>query len=144
MTQSKSDRMDISRQDFTRVWGEHNVEAINDIYSTDFRGHGFPLFQTLSREQYRRTVEYFQTMFPDCWIELKDMNADEDFVYASWKFHGTHKNSIAGIPASQARIQFSGSGRHRHRNGKVVEAWLDVEWISILRQIGQEYLPYSE
>ncbi|SFR64953.1 ester cyclase [Halogeometricum limi] len=140
MRESKEGRMAISRQDFTRVWEQRDVEAVRDIYAADFCGHGFPVPKTIGRAQYRRVVELFQTAFPDCEIELEEMYADDEFVYASWQFNGTHTGTVAGIPPSGADVSFSGHGRHRHERGEVVEVWLDAEWASILRQIGRGYL----
>lgn len=139
MTCPKRDRMTISRQDFTRVWGEHDVDAIADIYAPDFRGHGFPAGRPFTRAQYRRTVELFMRLFPDCWVDLESMHADSEFVYATWRFYGTPTGSVAGDRGGESVLSFAGTGRHRHREGKVVEVWLDVEWSSILPQLGRTY-----
>jgi predicted ester cyclase len=139
MTSPERDRMAISRQDFTRVWGQQDVDAIDDIYAPDFRGHGFPVGRTFTRAQYRRTVELFQRVFPDCWIDLESMHADSEFVYASWRFYGTPAGVVASDQGGESALSFAGTGRHRHREGKVVEVWLDVEWSSIAPKLGRTY-----
>lgn len=139
MSSSEAERMQISRQDFTRVWGQRDLNAIPDIYSPEFRGHGFPGNQTLTREQYRQTVGLFQTVFPDCRIRLEEMDADSEFVYASWEFRGTPLLSGGGPGAEERTVSFRGFGRHRHSEGKVVEVWIDTEWASVVRQLGRTY-----
>lgn len=129
--------MQISQQDFTRVWKQRDMDAVRDIYSFDFRGHGFPGNRTVTRSQYRRTVEMFQRVFPDCRIELEEMHADGEFVYASWVFHGTPAMPGSGLDGSP--ISFRGTGRHRHRGGKVVEVWVDTDWLSVAKQVGKTY-----
>lgn len=137
MVPSKRERMQVSQQDFTRVWKQRDMDAIQDIYSLDFRGHGFPGNRTVTRSQYRRTVELFQRMFPDCQIELEEMHADSEFVYASWVFRGTPM--IPGFGSSGSPVSFRGTGRHRHRGGKVVEVWIETNWLSVARQVGKTY-----
>lgn len=132
-------RMAVSERDFAEVWGERDLAAVEDIYTADFRGHGYPVVGTVSREQYRRLVSVFQHVFPDCRIELLSMTADAEFVHTEWLFRGTHRGGPSQVPGSGATVSFTGSGRHRHRNGKVAEVWLDVEWSAVLRQIGAGY-----
>jgi steroid delta-isomerase-like uncharacterized protein len=132
-------RMAVSQRDFTEVWADRDLGAVADIYTADFRGHGFPVTESVTRSQYRRLVSVFQHAFPDCRIEMLDLRADDEFVYADWRFQGTHRGGPAGLPGSDATVSFTGSGRHRHRDGKVVEVWLDVDWSELIRQLGAGY-----
>lgn len=133
-------RIATSVRDHTEVWDARDPGAVDDIYTSEFRGHGFPLGVSVDRAQYKSLVEIFQTAFPDCEIQLRAIRADDEYVYTNWEFHGTHSNSVFGIPASGARVAFSGAGKHRHRNERVSEIWVDVEWRSLYRQLLEGYL----
>jgi predicted ester cyclase len=76
-------------------------------------------------------------VFPDCRIELEEMHADDEFVYASWVFSGTP--AIPGLGPNASPVSFRGTGRHRHRGGKVVEVWVDTDWLSVAKQVGRTY-----
>lgn len=133
-------RIAISVRDHTDVWDARDPSAVDDIYARDFRGHGFPFGVTVDRAQYKSLVETFQTAFPDCRIQLREIRADDEYVYTEWEFSGTHTDAVFGIPPSTQRITFSGAGRHRHRNGTVSEVWVDAEWRSLYRQLLEGYL----
>lgn len=132
--------MAISRRDFEEVWGAHDAEAIEDIYAADFRGHGYPFGMTASRGRYKRLVELFHGGFPDCSIEVEEMTADDEFVYAEWTFTGTHEGALGILPPSGSEVTFSGGGRHQHRDGDVSEVWLDVDWTTLYTQILRGYM----
>ncbi|WP_139246794.1 ester cyclase [Halogranum amylolyticum] len=139
MTDDRRRWMEISRQDFVRVWGDRELEAITDIYSPTYRGHGFPLKGTITRAEYWLLVSAFQQVCPDCEVEMVTLTADDSFVYTDWVFRGTHTGSVAGVPPSGARLEFEGSGRHRHENGRVAEAWLSVDWREVFEDVVNGY-----
>ncbi|KAB1198525.1 hypothetical protein GJR99_13760 [Haloferax sp. MBLA0078] len=140
MTQPAAVRKAISRRDFDEVWNDHDLDAIRDIYASDFQGHGFPGGVTLDREQYRRLAGLFIRACPDCTIEPLDLWADDEFVHTQWYFEGTHTEKVGRIPPSNATIRFDGTGRHRHEQGRVVEIWMDVAWSSIGRSLLRGYV----
>ena len=128
-------RIATSVRDHTEVWDDRDPSAVDDIYTADFRGHGFPLGATIDRDRYKSLVRLFQTAFPDCEVRLREIRADDEFVYTRWTFTGTHERPVFGVPPSSTRVRFAGAGRHRHRNGRVSEAWIDAEWRSLYRQL---------
>jgi predicted ester cyclase len=132
--------MAISRQDFTRVWGDQALDAITDIYTPTYRGHGYPVKGTITRSQYRWLVRAFHHAFPDYEMELLELTADETYVYVDWVFRGTHTQSFLGFPASNATVEFTGSGRHQHANGRVSETWLTADWSNLYQTLLSAYL----
>lgn len=139
MNDTRRARMAISRQDFVRVWDNRNLDAIIDIYAPTYRGHGFPVKETITRTEYWWLAYLFQRACPDCEIEMLTLTADESFVYTDWVFHGTHTDSVAGIPPSETTIEFTGSGKHRHEDGQVAEAWLSVDWRDVYEDLVDGY-----
>lgn len=136
---SRADRVAISLRDLTDVWGDRNPAAIDAVYHPEYRGHGFPL-GTVTRSEYRMLVTAFQTAFPDASIALDGIDVDDSFVYLEWTFRGTHSKPLFGLPSSGAEVRFSGTGRHRHRDGRVAEVEMDVSWWRLYAQVARGYL----
>ena len=136
-----ADRMAISRRDFDDVWAQKDLDAIDQIYAEDFVGHGYPLGLTVSRARYKTLVGWFHEAFPDCSIDVTEMTADEDFVYAEWTFTGTHERTLFGMPPSGTDVTFSGGGRHAHSDGRVSEVGQDVDWSDLYGQLLRGYVP---
>ena len=129
-----------SCRDFEEVWEERNPEAIAEIYRADYRGHGFPGVGDLSRREYRRFVEEFLGAFSDVEFTIHRMNSGGQLVYADWSIAATHSGFLFGIPPSGAEVRVGGRGVHRYEEGKVVETWLDFDWLALAAQIARGYV----
>ncbi|UTF52259.1 ester cyclase [Natronosalvus rutilus] len=138
-TDSQSRRIATSLRDVIEVWEDHDLNAINEIYTSDYRGQDFPLQIPVTRTRYRKLASLFITTFPDCSIEVETLTADEDFINFEWIFTGTHTGTVYGTPPSYAAVSFTGKGRHRHENGKVAEVWMDVDWKHLYTQLARGY-----
>lgn len=128
-------RLAVSLRGFEEVWDERDPEAIDRLFAEDFRGHGFPFGLTLTRARHKRFVTAFQRAFPDCEIVAEEVSVDDEFVYTTWRFTGTHTGTVGGLPPSGEEVTFEGQGRHRHRGDRIHEIWVDVDWRDVCRQI---------
>jgi predicted ester cyclase len=53
-----------------------------------------------------------------------------------WAATGTHRNSLMGEPPTGRRIETSGFGSWKFRNGKVVEPWGLIDLPGLREQLG--------
>ena len=130
----------VSRRDFREVWHRGDLDAISEIYRHDYRGNDFPVVGPISREDYRRFAALFRRAFPDVEFTVHELTAEERTVRARWSLAATHSGWLFGLPPSGARVAVEGRGRHRYRDGRVAETWLDFEWGNLLRQVSSGYL----
>jgi predicted ester cyclase len=51
-------------------------------------------------------------------------------------FHGTHEGEFMGIAPTGRQVTFRGLSLNRVVDGKIVEAWVEIDLEDILGQIG--------
>lgn len=126
----RSDLQALSRRDFEEVWGEQELDVIDEIYREDYRGHGFPLVGQISRQGYRSLVAAFFYVFSDIEFTIHRMDTVHQFVYTTWSITATRSNS-----APDVKVTVDGTGLHRYEGRKVAETWLDFDWWDFFAQL---------
>ena len=62
--------------------------------------------------------------------------AEGDMVAGRFVFHGTHEGEFMGIAPTGRQVTFRGLSLNRVVDGKIVEAWVEIDLEDILGQIG--------
>ena len=115
---------------FIQQWAEDVV-----VYSPDspepLRG----------REAVGKNMEDFFTAFPDLKVEVKRILVHGDSTAAEMTFSGTNTGPMAGpqgtIPATNRRIELSGSGFHRYNSqGQILEERRYFDVMGMMMQLG--------
>ena len=75
------------------VWSKGNLSVIDEIFATDFFGHGR---QERRVEGLKQTIARQRTDFPDLQITIEDMIAEGDKVVIRRTIRGTHKGRVSG------------------------------------------------
>ncbi len=76
------------------------------------------------------------TAFPDFHAEVEDMVAEGDKVAIRSVISGTFKGPFAGIPPTSQHTQWSVTAIYRFVDGKVAEAWEDVDMLGAFQRLG--------
>ena len=124
---------------FDEVWNEGREEAIGEMFAEDGVAHG--LSEDVSHpitgpEQFIPFHHTFRGAFPDIKVEIADMIAEGDKVVARCTVRGKHAGDNLGIAASQSPVDFTGIAIVRIRDGKIVEAWNNFDFLRMNRQVG--------
>ena len=130
----------ISLRDFEEVWHDQNPGVVADLYHDDYRGHGFPIVGTVSRSDYQRVARLFLRAFPDIEFHIHRLGTTDGMVETDWTFEATHSGWVGPVPPTGTTISVDGWGRHRYRNDRVAETWLDLDWGDLADQLGRGYL----
>jgi predicted ester cyclase len=80
--------------------------------------------------------DIFATAFPDFRMTIDDIVAEGDRVAIRHTFAGTHNGPFGGIAASGNRATVSGMMMFRCAGGKVAEARLTWDTLSLQQQVG--------
>lgn len=85
----------------------------------------------------------FHAVFPDLHIALDDVIAAGDRIAARWTATGTHREELAGIPATGRSVRWGGIDVYRLDEGMIAEWWRNDDFVGLLLQLGRDPLSAS-
>jgi steroid delta-isomerase-like uncharacterized protein len=127
------------RRWFEEVWNQGRSDAIDEMFAADGVAHGLsddaanPIKGAADFKPFHQT---FRGAFPDIKVTVEDIIAEGDKVAARCSVRGKHTGDHLGVAASNAPVAFTGMAIVRIRDGKIVEAWNNFDFLSLNRQIG--------
>jgi steroid delta-isomerase-like uncharacterized protein len=127
------------RRWFNEVWNQGRADAIDEMFAADGIAHGLsddagnPL---RGPGDFKPFHEAFRGAFPDIEVVVEDTIAEGDLVAARCSVRGKHTGDHLGIAASNAPVQFTGITIARIKDGKIVEAWNNFDFLKMNKQIG--------
>jgi steroid delta-isomerase-like uncharacterized protein len=119
------------------IQNEHNLDAIESIFSSDFIDHmdSFGgLFQGL--EGLKRGYSMVLTAFPDLQTTVHELIAEGDKVVVYKTATGTHCEEYHGVPATGKKIEFTNIYIFRIKDKKIAEYWGLFDEYGVKRQLG--------
>jgi len=81
-------------------------------------------------------IKTWRTAFPDGHMTVDDIIVDGDLVGIRNTWHGTHKESFYGIPASGKEVHVTSVGLDRVTDGQVAEGWGELDMVGMMQQLG--------
>ena len=78
----------------------------------------------------------FREAFPDIEVVVEDQLAEGDLVTTRCSVRGKHTGDSLGFAATQAPVEFTGIAITRIKDGKIVEAWNNFDFMKMYRQVG--------
>lgn len=131
------DNKQIARRTFEEGWGKGNLDMVDEIAAPDMRLHArLPGDFGPGPEGIKKLIRTFRAAFPDLSYTVDFQLAEGDRVLTRWSATGTHRGEFMGIQPTNRRINYDGMSVQRFRNGKIVEAWANVDMLGLLQQIG--------
>jgi steroid delta-isomerase-like uncharacterized protein len=124
---------------FDEVWNKGRSEAIHEMFAPDGIAHGLsnqPGRIMKGPNDFMPFHGAFRGAFPDMGIVVEDTVAEGDKVAARCSVRGRHTGDHLGVTASNAPVEFTGMVIVRIRDGKIVEAWNNFDFMAMNKQIG--------
>ena len=87
----------------------------------------------------KAVIEFYTTFFaafPDWHTKINDMVAEGDKVVVHITSNGTHLGNYQTISATGKPYTQNAIVIYRLANGKIVEAWLQTDMLSMMQQLG--------
>jgi steroid delta-isomerase-like uncharacterized protein len=121
------------------VWNQKSEDAIDELFAEDGIANGLndadgnPLrgpagFKTLHRN--------FLSAFPDLHITVEDTVSEGDKVTARCRLTATHAGEGLGVAPTNEPIEFTGIAIVQLRDGKIIEAWNEFDFLKVYSQVG--------
>jgi predicted ester cyclase len=108
------------------------LDMLDELIAPDFIG---PKGELGPRE-FRASIDTVRMGFPGVRFEIEDLFGEGDKVAVRWTFHARHGGHFAGLPPSGTRVSQAGHVIYQLRDGQIVRAWLQVDRLGVLQQIG--------
>ena len=124
---------------FEEVWNQGREDAIDEMFAEDGVAHGLadeagePLRGAAG---FKPFVQKFRGAFPAIEVVVEDTIAEGDKVAARCTVRGRHQSDSLGFAATQRPMEISGISIVRVRDGKIVEAWNNYDFMSMFKQLG--------
>lgn len=127
------------RRWFEEVWNKGRAEAIDEMFAEDGVAYGLadetgaPLRGAAG---FKPFFQSFRSAFPDIEVVVEDTIAEGDKVAARCTVRATHAGDGLGFAATQRPVEITGIAFVRVKDGKIVEAWNNFDFMSLFKQVG--------
>src|SRR5918912_4516588 len=87
-------------------------------------------------EEFKRDVAELRRAFPDYAGTNVEQIAEGEKVANRFVFLGTHLGEFEGVTPTGKRVEFVGHSIDRVFEGKIVESWVEIDMLGVMRQLG--------
>jgi predicted ester cyclase len=123
-------------REFTRIFkNQHNVDGIDHLFAADFK-HNFAPPMRPGLAGFKDIGRMMNTAFPDVVVTEEDMIADEHTAVERSSAVATHRGSLMGEKATNKQVRWTEIHIYRIRDGQIVEHWVEMKMLELLKQIG--------
>lgn len=127
------------RRWFEEVWNKGRADAIREMLAEDGVVHG--LSEDAAKplrgpQDFLPFHTQFREAFPNIEVMVEDTIAESDRVVARCSVRGKHSGDSLGFKATGTQVEFDGIAIVRVKNGKIVEAWNNFDFMKMYRQLG--------
>ena len=124
---------------FEQVWNEGRTEAIAEMLADDAIVHGLSDDSSTpwrGLDSFKEFHAKFRGAFPDIRVTVEDTVREGDRIAARCSVRGKHTGEALGFAATQAPVEFTGMVIVRIKDGKIVEAWNNFDFMTLYKQLG--------
>jgi steroid delta-isomerase-like uncharacterized protein len=127
------------RRWFEEVWNKGRPDAIAEMLAAEGIVHGLsedPSQPLRGPAGFLPFHAQFREAFPNIEVVVEDQIAEGDMVAARCTVRGQHTGDSLGFAATQAPVDFTGMAMTRIKDGKIVEAWNNFDFMKMYKQLG--------
>jgi steroid delta-isomerase-like uncharacterized protein len=123
---------------YYEAWNTRSETIPHEIFAPEFFIHDpaspVPLVQGPGGVVNR--IRLYHDAFPDLRIEVHRVLCEEDIVATRWTLRGTHRGTFGRHAPTGRRIEVTGTTLHRVAGGRIVEAWVNWDTMTLWQQLG--------
>ena len=127
------------RRWFKEVWNDGRADAIPEMFAADGIAHGLSDDASSPLRGPAGFVPFhgqFRGAFPNIEVVVEDQIAEGDLVATRCSVRGKHTGDHLGFAATDSPVDFTGMTITRIKDGKIVEAWNNFDFMKMYRQLG--------
>ena len=127
------------RRWFEEVWNQGRSDVIHELFADDGIAHGLsddPTAPLRGPAGFLPFHAQFRGAFPHIEVVVEEQIAEGELVATRCSVRGKHSGDHLGFKATDADVDFTGMTITRVREGKIVEAWNNFDFMKMYRQLG--------
>ena len=117
------------------VVNQGDTKLLADLVAPDHVRHA-PDGDLYGPEGVRIDVAEWRSGFPDLRLEVADQVAEGDRVASRFLLRGTHGGPFLGAAPTGRPVAVAGVSIDRLAEGRLIESWLSLDALGLLRQAG--------
>jgi predicted ester cyclase len=124
---------------FEEVWNQKREEAIDEMCDENVVANGLTDAEgktVRGIESYKNLFRTFLAAYPDIKITVEDTIVEGDKIAARCLVSGTHAGDALGIAPTNQPVEFTGIAIVQLKDGKIVEAWNEFDFMKMYTQLG--------
>ena len=128
---SIEDNKALARRGLEEVLNQKNLAVLDELVVPDFTFHSAS--RTIrGREAFEQFLTMFLNAFPDLHLMIEDLIGEGDCVSVRYTYRGTHQAAFMGIAPTGKQITVMGLEFLRLANGKILEEWINEDFMEQL------------
>ena len=139
MYEETKENVTIVRRWFEEVWNKGRADAIEELFAEDGVAHGLTDesgAELRGPAHFRTFHRRFREAFPGIEVVVEDAISEGDKVAARCTVRARHEGHSLGFAATNRPVEFTGMTFSRIRDGKIVEAWNNFDFMAMFQQLG--------
>ena len=121
---------------FEEVWNNQREAAIDEMFAEDGIGYGLGDEDIVGPEAFKVFHRAFVSAYPDLKVVVEDTVAEGDKIAARCRVTGKHDGHGIGLSPTNREVEFTGMVIVRVKDGKIVEAWNEFNFMKMYTQLG--------
>lgn len=120
----------------SEIIDERNFDALDEVFTEDYVQHGGVDGDMMGSAAFQEWFEQVYAGFSDFEATEEFSLAEDDLVACLVTYSGTHDGEFLGIPATGEHVEITGITIFRVEDSKIPEAWVEVDTVGLLQQVG--------
>jgi steroid delta-isomerase-like uncharacterized protein len=124
---------------FEEVWNQGREDTIDELFAEDGIANGLTDEQgnpLVGPEGFKALHRNFLSAFPDFHMTVEDSVIEGDKIAARIRLMATHTGDGIGVAPTNRPVEFSGMCIVHIKDGKIAEAWNEIDFQSLYTQVG--------
>ncbi len=124
---------------FEEVWNNRSERAIDEMFAEDGIANGLNDADgnaLRGPEGFKTLHRAFLAAYPDLKITVEDIVSEGDKIAARCTVTGTHSGDALGVAPTNQPVEFTGMTIIQIKDGKIIEAWNEFDFMKMYSQIG--------
>ena len=123
----------------SEMLSQHQLDVADQLFTADFVDHDAddPQGRVSGVDGAKAEVGVYINAFPDMRVDVETLLAEGDRVFMQAHLRGTHRGELpGGLAATGRSVDVWAWQTFRLVDGKIAEAWLNIDRLSLLQQLG--------